>query len=143
MIEPESVEIRVMVEPKSVQIRGEPDIVTARQMVRHMAKDIGFSMTDQIKIATGVSELTRNIVRYTEGGRVDVKEIIRNERRGIEIVCVDKGQGISDVELAMKDGYTTSGGLGEGLPGTKRLMDEFEIESTVGVGTKVVCRKWL
>ena len=132
-----------MIEPRSVEIRGEPDIVTARQIARHVAKDIGFSMTDQIKIATGVSELTRNIVRYTEGGRVDVKEIVRDGKRGIEIVCVDKGQGISDMELAMKDGYTTSGGLGAGLPGTKRLMDEFEIASTVGVGTKVVCRKWL
>lgn len=127
-----------------IQVKIEPDIVTARQKARKVAKIIGFSMVDQIKIATGVSELARNIIKYAGGdGHVEIAICENEGKKGIRIVCEDHGPGIEDIESAMRDGYTTAGGLGAGLPGTKRLMDEFDIQSTVGEGTTITCCKWL
>jgi serine/threonine-protein kinase RsbT len=134
-----------MHEEVTVQISQDKDIVTARQRGRAMAAKIGFSSTDQISIATAISELSRNIVEYAREGEI-VLAMVRaheNGQSGIQIIARDNGPGISDVGLAMKDGYSTSRSLGLGLPGTKRLMDDFEIDSKPGKGTRVTIRKWL
>ena len=126
-------------------IRGEDDIVASRQRAREAARELGFGAVDQSRIATAVSELTRNIVRYAiDGhGEVIVGEVSRAARSaGIEIVVADEGPGIADVDQAMRDGFTSGGGMGMGLPGTRRLMDEMEIDSAPGRGTTVTIRKW-
>ncbi len=132
-----------MSELKSIPVRNDLDIVTARVEGRNLAKELGFGKIDQARIATAISELARNVVLYTEGGIVTIVIIDSKGRRGLEVICEDDGPGIEDVELALQDGYSTSRGLGKGLPGTRRLMDEFEIESTPGKGTKVTMRRWL
>jgi serine/threonine-protein kinase RsbT len=134
-----------MHEEVTVAISQDKDIVTARQRGRAMASKIGFSSTDQISIATAISELSRNIVEYAREGEILISMVRAqdNGQAGIQIVARDAGPGISDVGLAMKDGYSTSRSLGLGLPGTKRLMDEFEIDSRPGKGTRVTIRKWL
>lgn len=127
----------------TVDILAECDIVAARQKGRAIAKELGFSVVDQSRIATGISELARNIFLYAGKGTVHIRLLAENGRNGMEIIAADDGPGISDTKLAMLDGFSTSNGLGMGLPGTQRLMDEFELKSEVGVGTKVVVRKWL
>jgi serine/threonine-protein kinase RsbT len=97
---------------------------------------------DQARIATAVSELARNIFLYADSGQVTARAVERNGRKGIEIEFQDQGQGIANIDQVMQDGYSTSRGMGMGLPGARRLMDEFDIQSTLGVGTTVVCRKW-
>ncbi|MFQ3663732.1 MAG: anti-sigma regulatory factor [Chloroflexaceae bacterium] len=131
-----------MGQPKSAVIRSDLDIVIARTMARDMARTLGFSAIDQARIATAVSELARNIYLYAGTGTVTCCEVEKHGRKGIEIVCEDQGPGIPDIDLVMQDGYTTSRGMGMGLPGAKRLMDDFSIQSQVGVGTKIVLRKW-
>lgn len=131
-----------MAQSKVAVIRSDLDIVIARTLARDTAKMIGFGAIDQARIATAVSELARNIFLYAGTGTVTVREIERTGRRGIEIICEDKGPGINNIDLVMRDGYSTSRGMGMGLPGARRLMDEFEIRSQDGAGTTVVCRKW-
>jgi serine/threonine-protein kinase RsbT len=131
-----------MADPKIIMISSDLDIVAARMVARDTARALGFGAIDQARIATAISELARNIYLYAGEGSVTVKEATNGLRRGIEVVCEDRGPGISDISLVMQDGYTSSKGMGMGLPGAKRLMDEFEINSKVGIGTKVVCRKW-
>lgn len=126
-----------------VDIKTTEDIVTCRSVAKEMAKELGFGLVDQTKIATAISELTRNILLYAGQGRVDIKAITAGNRQGLEILCEDQGPGIADIQLAMQDGFSTSKGLGMGLPGTKRLMDEFELKSERGKGTRVTARKWL
>lgn len=128
---------------RTLLVRSDLDIVSARVEGRDMAKALGFGTIDQARIATAISELTRNIVLYAGEGTVTLRPIERGSKKGIEVVCEDHGPGIEDVNLVMQDGYSTSRGLGMGLPGAKRLMDEFEIESQVGKGTRVTARKWL
>jgi len=128
---------------RRILVRSDLDIVNARVAGRDLAKTLGFGVIDQARVATAISELARNIVLYAGEGEVILRRVQDNRRLGLEAVCVDQGPGIPDVALAMRDGYSTSNGLGMGLPGTKRLMDEFEIESVVGEGTKVTIRKWL
>lgn len=128
---------------RTLLVRSDLDIVSARVEGRDMAKALGFGTIDQARIATAISELTRNIVLYAGEGTVTLRPIERGNKKGIEVVCEDHGPGIEDVNLVMQDGYSTSRGLGMGLPGAKRLMDEFEIESQVGKGTRVTARKWL
>ncbi|HZR98280.1 MAG TPA: anti-sigma regulatory factor [Chloroflexota bacterium] len=126
-------------------IAGEPDIVAARQAARDAAKRLGFGLVDQSRIATAVSELTRNVVRYaTNGrGRVVIREVAApTGRAGLEIVVADDGPGIADVSEALREGSSSGTGLGMGLPGTKRLMDEMEVDSALGRGTIVCIRKW-
>jgi serine/threonine-protein kinase RsbT len=126
----------------AVAIASDTDIVAARQRGRAMAAHLGFSSTDQIVIATAISELARNIVEYAKRGEVLLREM-DGSRRGLEIVARDSGPGIADLAQAMRDGYSTSRSLGLGLPGTRRLMDDFEIVSETGRGTTVTVRKWL
>lgn len=132
-----------MTEERTLLIRSDLDIVSARVEARDLAKDLGFGTIDQARIATAISELTRNIVLYAGEGLVILRVVERGGKRGIEVVCEDEGPGIEDLSLVMQDGYSTSRGLGMGLPGAKRLMDDFEIESKIGQGTRVVVRKWL
>lgn len=130
------------VDTQVIEVVSEKDIVTARSAARGLAAQMGFGSIDQSRIATAVSELTRNVVRYaTDGrGRVTLRET--TSRPGIEIVVSDGGPGIENIDLVLQDGYTSGGGMGLGLPGTKRLMDEMTIESSPGTGTTVVIRKW-
>lgn len=125
-----------------IAVNGEPDVVVARQEGRALAQRLGFSPVDQARITTAISELARNIVVYGVRGIVTVREVLLDGRRGIEIVFDDQGPGISDIDQAMVQGFTSGRGLGAGLPGTRRLMDDFEITSTPGQGTHILIRKW-
>src|SRR5258707_12014813 len=126
-----------------VAIRSDGDIVAARQQGRSLAAAIGFTATDATLIATAISELARNILLYAGEGEVMMRRVEISLRKGIVICARDKGPGIRSIEDALRDGYSTSGGLGLGLPGVKRLMDEFAIESELGQGTMVTVKKWL
>lgn len=128
---------------KEVSINNSEDIILARQIAREMAKELGFGLADQTRITTAVSELSRNIYTFAGTGRVVVKALSESAKKGMEIIAEDRGPGIPDIEMAMQDGYSTNKGLGQGLPGTKRLMDEFEIKSEAGKGATVTIRKWL
>ena len=126
-----------------IPINHEADIVAARQQGRALAAQVGFSGSDLTVIATAISEIVRNIVVYAKSGEVQMCAIEAGNRRGILIVAQDWGPGIADVSRAMTDGYSTGVSLGLGLPGARRLMDEFEIVSTVGQGTTVTMKKWM
>lgn len=126
-----------------IPIISDADVVPARQAVRALAGEMGFPQTDITLVATAISEIARNIIVYANHGEIVLMPKLEGERRGIEIVAEDEGPGISDIALAMKDGYTTGSGLGMGLPGAKRLVDEFEIDSKIGEGTRITMRKWL
>jgi serine/threonine-protein kinase RsbT len=128
-------------ETQRLPIVTELDIVAARQQGRVLAARLGFSSGDLALIATAISELARNIVQYAQHGEILLR-IVDEGRRGIEVVARDEGPGIADLTLAMHDGYSTGGGLGLGLPGVKRLMDEFDIVSELGKGTTITARKW-
>lgn len=125
-----------------LSISNEVDLVKARQEVRVQAQAIGLSLVDQTRITTAVSELIRNMLKYAGGGTVEMETVRNGVRNGLRIICRDEGPGIPNVEMAMKEGYSTSNGLGLGLPGAKRLMDEFNIQSEVGRGTRVTISKW-
>jgi serine/threonine-protein kinase RsbT len=126
-----------------VRIATGEDLVTVRRLVRERAAALGFGATDLVRLVTATSELARNIVVYAGRGFADISPVTRKGRRGILVRFEDEGQGITDIELAMKDGYTSGRGLGKGLPGARRLVDEFEITSEVGRGTVVTITKWL
>jgi serine/threonine-protein kinase RsbT len=125
-----------------VPIAGEADIVTARQKGRELAAAGGFSRTEQTLIATAISEVARNIVAYARRGEIILSAVEQPGRRGVVVVARDDGPGIPDLDLALRDGYSTGNSLGMGLPGARRLMDEFDLSSTVGSGTTVTMRKW-
>lgn len=125
-----------------VPILTEYDIVTARQQVKELTTILNFSSGEQTLVATCVSELARNIVEYAGTGELIIGLADNDEKKGIVIIAKDKGPGIPDIELAMKDGYSTSKGLGIGLPGSRRIMDDFEIISRLGKGTTVTVKKW-
>jgi serine/threonine-protein kinase RsbT len=126
-----------------VVIRVDGDIVTARQQGRTLAEQVGFHGSDLTCIATAISELGRNILKYAGSGDVIIRAAHVGIKHGIIVIAQDEGPGIPDVGLAMQDGYSTSNSLGLGLPGTRRLMDEFEIASVVGRGTTVTVKKWV
>ena len=132
-----------MADDVCVAIEREADIVSARQKGRELASALGFSSTDQTIIALAISEITRNIISYAWRGDVTMSRVENSGRRGIRIVARDHGPGIADIELAMRDGYSSGRSLGVGLPGTKRVMDEFDLASTVGQGTTITMTKWL
>lgn len=125
-----------------VAINSDQDIVSARQKGRVMANEIGFSTGDATLVATAISELARNIVSYAHKGQITIKLVNGLNRQGIAVIASDDGPGIPDIRQAMRDGFSTSGSLGLGLPGVRRLMDEFEITSQPGRGTIVTVRKW-
>lgn len=125
-----------------VTIRSDIDIVMVRQQARVLAKELGFSASDLTLIATALSELARNIVDFAGQGEIILSQINQGGHLGLVIIARDSGPGITDIERAMQDGYSTGKGLGMGLPGTRRLMDEFEISSGVGKGTTVKVAKW-
>ena len=126
-----------------VKIINEWDIVAARQLGRNVAKELGFGTVDQARITTAISELARNIYLYAGQGNVSIEKLNINGKSGLKIIAEDEGPGIEDIRRVMEDGFTTSGGLGAGLPGAKRLMDDFDIESIPGEGTKIIATKWL
>jgi serine/threonine-protein kinase RsbT len=128
-----------------IAIESDADVVTARQRARELAADLDLSSTDQTLLATAISEVARNITHYATGrrGEVIVSLVAEDDgRRGIRVVARDEGPGIADVERALQDGYTTGGGLGLGLPGARRLVDDFTIDSAPGRGTTVTLVKW-
>jgi serine/threonine-protein kinase RsbT len=125
-----------------VRIATDDDIVTARQAGRRLSSTLGFSSTDLTLIATAISEVARNIRLYADQGDVQLKLVRDGDREGIVVVARDKGPGIQDVELAMQDGYSSRGSSGLGLPGARRLMDEFDIRSRPGKGVTVTMKKW-
>ncbi len=127
----------------SVKIVTEWDIVAARQLGRNVSKELGFGTVDQARITTAISELARNIYLYAGKGQIYIEKLNRGGKNGLLVVATDEGPGIPDVRIVMEDGYSTSGGLGAGLPGVKRLMDEFDIETNVGEGTEIKAVKWL
>jgi serine/threonine-protein kinase RsbT len=126
-----------------IPIGSDLDIIRARQIGRAEAAKLGFSSTDLTLVATAISELARNIVMYAGAGEIILRLVRTAEKRGIVVIAQDQGPGIADVEQALQDGYSTSRSLGLGLPGVRRLMDEFEVESQVGEGTVVTIRKWI
>jgi serine/threonine-protein kinase RsbT len=126
----------------SVPVHQEGDIISARQLGRELAVQAGFSGSDLTLIATAISEVARNIIVYAERGEILLEVIHREGRTGIAVVARDDGPGIVDIERAMRDGYSTGNSLGLGLPGAKRLMDEFDIVSIVGKGTTITMKKW-
>lgn len=127
----------------SVDILTEWDIVEARQLGRNEAKKIGFGAVDQARITTAISELARNIYLYADSGNIVITAIEIDGVKGIKVIAKDEGPGINDIRLVMQDGYSTSQGLGAGLPGVRRLMDEFEIHTVLDEGTVVSIIKWL
>ena len=131
-----------MADDVRVAIRTDADVVTARQEARAMGTSLGFTSTDLTLLATAISEVARNVTAYAGEGEVALRVVRDRGREGIEVVCSDEGPGIANVELAMQDGYTTGNGLGLGLPGTRRLVDVFELETASGEGTRIRLVKW-
>ncbi|RSD25526.1 anti-sigma regulatory factor [Mesobacillus subterraneus] len=131
-----------MTEPIVININNEFDIVLARQKGREVSKDLQFGGVDQARITTAISELARNIYLYAGTGQITINVLEENGRRGIQISAFDEGPGISDVRMVLQDGFSTSGGLGAGLPGVKRLMDTFDIDTMPGAGTRITITKW-
>ena len=118
------------------------DVVLARQKVRQWAIELRFSLVDQTKLVTAASELARNVLDHGKGGQMAIEELSSGVRAGLRLAFEDQGPGIPDIELALKDGYTSGSGMGLGLGGSKRLVNEFSIESVVGQGTKVTVTRW-
>ncbi|HEV7612338.1 MAG TPA: anti-sigma regulatory factor [Steroidobacteraceae bacterium] len=123
-------------------LNNEHDIVLGRQAVRRMAVQQGFSLVDQTKMVTAASEIARNALIYGGGGTLKWALLTEGAKRGLRLEFEDRGPGIADLDLAMTDGWSSGNGLGLGLTGTRRLVNEFEIESTVGIGTRVVITRW-
>ena len=127
---------------ETLELRTEADIVHVRQAVRAWAVELGFSLVEQTKIVTAASELARNTLGYGGGGTLRMDAVEERARRGLRLTFEDQGPGIPDIQLALKDGYTTGSGLGLGLGGSKRLVNEFDITSRPGEGTRVVITRW-
>lgn len=128
--------------PLTLPLRGPEDIVRMRQIVRDLAVGSGFSLVEQTKLVTAASELARNAITHGGGGEVIVEPVFQGLRRGVKVVFSDRGPGIPDIALALQDGYTTGDGLGLGLGGAKRLVNEFSIDSRPGEGTRITIVRW-
>lgn len=128
--------------PDVLPLQTEHDIVMARQAVRRLTQDLKFSLVDQTKMVTAASELARNTINYGGGGQLHLELVEDGLRRGLRLRFEDEGPGIADLDLAMSDGWTSGGGLGMGLSGSKRLVNEFEIDTRPGGGTKVSITRW-
>ncbi|HXI64680.1 MAG TPA: anti-sigma regulatory factor [Gemmatimonadales bacterium] len=131
-----------MAEELRIPVTADVDVVNARQRGRELAAQAGFSSGDQTVIAAAISEIARNILNYAKRGEVLLSVVTNGDRQGVIVVARDQGPGIPDVQRALEDGYSTSGGLGLGLPGARRLMDDFDVTSSVGQGTTVTMKKW-
>jgi serine/threonine-protein kinase RsbT len=131
-----------MLDEARVPIRSLADIVAARQRGRELAARAGFTNVNLTLIASAISEVARNIVDFAENGEVTITLLENGSRKGVKIVAFDRGPGIADISAAMRDGYSSTNGLGIGLPGAKRVMDEFEVTSKPGKGTTVTMKKW-
>ena len=131
-----------VVKADALPVRTEQDVVLARQAVRRMTLDLGFSLVDQTKMVTAASELARNTLVHGHGGDMHWEILEDGGRKGLRLSFVDEGPGIPDMSLAMTDGWTSGGGLGMGLTGAKRLVNEFDIESAIGQGTRVTITRW-
>lgn len=127
---------------EEIRVVRDLDIVPCRNRAKEYAEKIGMGLVNQVKLITAASELARNMLKYAQGGIVSMEVICKGEQKGIRLKFIDNGPGIENVALALQDGYTTGKGLGLGLPGSRRLVSEFEIESTVGAGTTVTIIKW-
>ncbi len=125
-----------------LELKAESDVVLVRQAVRKWAADLRFSIVDQTKLVTAASELARNTVVYGGGGAVMIESIVDGVRKGLRVIFEDHGPGIEDIALALRDGFTTGGGLGLGLGGAKRLVNDFHIDSRPGVGTRIEIARW-
>lgn len=136
-------EARLLGDPVRVLISSDADIVVARQQARAMAGEIGIEGSDLTVVATAVSEIARNIITYAGHGEMTLSVVLEGRRRGILVVASDSGPGIADLSLAMQDSYSTGQSLGMGLPGSRRLMDDFDIVSEPGMGTTVTMKKWV
>lgn len=132
----------VVLKDETASINSSSDIVKVRQLVRDWAISMGFSLVEQTKIVTAASELARNALDYGGGGQVRLEALQNELRRGLKVTFVDEGPGIPDLEQALKDGFSTGTGMGLGLSGAKRLVNEFEIDSAAGRGTKVSITRW-
>jgi len=132
-----------MTKRSSVEIYTEWDVVAARQLGREVAKEIGFRTVDQARITTAISELARNIYLYAGAGEIEIVQLEEGDQRGIRIIAKDQGPGIPNLRRVMEDGFTTSGGLGAGMPGVRRLVDDFKVDTEVGKGTTIYATKWL
>ncbi|GED71415.1 serine/threonine-protein kinase RsbT [Brevibacillus reuszeri] len=128
--------------PETINIEKETDIVAARQVGRNMSRQLGFGTIMQSRIATSISELARNIYLYAGKGTITISPVERKGTIGLQLTAVDQGPGIRDIRKALEDGFSTSGALGAGLPGVRRMMDEFDIQSSPEEGTRVVVVKW-
>lgn len=128
--------------PERLEITSGDQVVIARQLVRRRATELGFSLVDQTKIVTAASELARNVLHHAGGGHAIVEVVTQGTRKGLRLTFEDQGPGIPDIQMAMKEGFTTGGGLGLGLPGARRLSNEFDIQSAPGKGTRVVITRW-
>ena len=126
----------------SMPILREIDVIPMRNRLKEYAVKIGMSLVNQTKILTAASELARNMLKYANGGRVNIEVITKGRENGLRLTFIDEGPGIANVQLALKDGYSTGKSLGLGLPGTRRLVSEFAINSEVGKGTTVTVTKW-
>ncbi|MEV7007885.1 anti-sigma regulatory factor [Streptosporangium sp. NPDC051022] len=131
-----------MTTPAEVPISGNSDVVLVRQHVRTVAVDVGLSLVDQTKVVTAASELARNALVYAGGGQVRIEIVHNGVRKGLRLTFSDDGPGIPDIEQALTDGWTTGGGLGLGLSGSRRLVDEFDLKSAPGEGTLITVTKW-
>ena len=125
-----------------IPLRSDQDVVVSRHLVRKAAQELGFSLVDQTKLVTAASELARNTVKYSEGGELRIERLTNGARVGLRLVFVDGGPGIPDLGLAMTDGWSSGNGLGLGLTGARRLVNEFEIESKVPGGTRIAITRW-
>jgi serine/threonine-protein kinase RsbT len=132
----------VLLSADTLPLEKDEHMVIVRQAVRNLAIGLGFSLVDQTKVVTAASELARNTIQHGGGGTARLEALNDGPRRGLRLTFEDRGPGIADITLAMKDGFTTGGGLGLGLSGAKRLTNEFEIQSAPGAGTRVVITKW-
>lgn len=127
---------------ETISIKNEPDIVAARKRASDFASEAGFGLLAKTKLVTAVSELSRNVLVHAKGGSAAFQIIENNFRKGVQIIFEDNGPGIADIEMAMQDGYSTKGSLGMGLSGSRRLVNEFKIDSTVGKGTSISILIW-
>ena len=131
-----------VVKADAFSVRTDQDVVMVRQAVRRMTQELGFSLVDQTKMVTAASELARNTLDHGGGGSAQVQLLVEDARRGVRLVCEDQGPGIPNVDQALRDGYTTGSGLGLGLGGARRLVNEFVIDSRPGEGTRVTVTRW-